>query len=38
MAKKEKDEIVLISISKDELQLLIIDSVNACLKFYKPEK
>ena len=32
-----KEEIVLMSISKDELQTLIIDSVNACLKFYRPK-
>ena len=38
MAKKEKEEIVLISISKDELQTLIIDCVNSCLKFYKPKQ
>lgn len=33
--RKEK-EIVLMSISKDELETLIIDCVNACLKFYQP--
>jgi len=31
------NEIVLVSIPKDELQTLIIDSVNACLKFYLPK-
>jgi len=30
-------EIVLVSIPKDELQTLIIDSVNACLKFHLPK-
>ena len=31
------EEIVLVSIPKDELQTLIIDSVNACLKFHLPK-
>ena len=30
-------EFVLVSIPKDELQTLIIDSVNACLKFHLPK-
>ena len=30
-------EIVLVSIPKDELKTLIIDSVNACLKFHLPK-
>lgn len=31
-------EIILLSITKDELETLIINSVNACLKFHSPEQ
>ena len=32
------NEIVFIQISKDELQTMIIDCVNVCLKFYVPKQ
>lgn len=32
------NEIVLLSIPKDELETLIINSVNACLKFHLPKQ